>query len=89
MLLCSIPNRVEPENILLDADGFARLTDFGLSKEGVFGNDKTHTFCGTPEYLAPEVLHQEGYNQMVDWWSLGCLLYEMMTGLVGGYGFPN
>lgn len=71
---------LKPENILLDMDGHIVITDFGLSKE-VKSDDNTHTFCGTPEYLAPEVLRGQGHSHPVDWWSLGTLIYEMLTGL--------
>jgi len=73
---------LKPENILLDHDGHVRLTDFGLAKETTInGDDLTHTFCGTPHYLAPEVINRQGYGKEVDWWSLGTLLFEMITGL--------
>lgn len=71
---------LKPENILIDKDGHIVITDFGLSKE-VPKDDSTHTFCGTPEYLAPEVLKGQGHSYPVDWWSLGTLIYEMLTGL--------
>ncbi|RKP07476.1 molecular mechanism For the regulation of protein kinase B Akt By hydrophobic motif phosphorylation, partial [Thamnocephalis sphaerospora] len=72
---------LKPENILLAQDGHLVLTDFGLSKQfaGDFG--PTDTFCGTAEYLAPEVLRGERYSYSVDWWSLGTLLYEMIFGI--------
>eukprot|EP01108_Squamamoeba_japonica_P002802 TRINITY_DN238_c0_g1_i2.p2 TRINITY_DN238_c0_g1~~TRINITY_DN238_c0_g1_i2.p2 ORF type:complete len:269 (-),score=142.47 TRINITY_DN238_c0_g1_i2:129-935(-) len=73
---------LKPENILLRDDGHITLTDFGLCKEGLTGDaDRTDTFCGTPEYLAPEVLKGEGYTKAVDWWSYGSLVFEMLTGL--------
>uniref|UniRef100_A0A6B2L8U3 Protein kinase domain-containing protein n=1 Tax=Arcella intermedia TaxID=1963864 RepID=A0A6B2L8U3_9EUKA len=72
---------LKPENILIDSDGHIRLTDFGLSKEGFYKKmDRTNTFCGTPEYLAPEVLAGGNYNNAVDWWGFGALIYEMLTG---------
>ena len=75
---------LKPENILLDAAGHLRITDFGLSKEGVTtadGSGGTKTFCGTPEYLAPEVLENKPHGKAVDWWSYGTLIYELLCGL--------
>lgn len=68
------------ENILLDENGYAKLTDFGLAKF-IDKEDKAMTFCGTPEYLSPEVILGRGHNRPADWWSLGILIYEMMSGL--------
>ncbi|XP_043484530.1 ribosomal protein S6 kinase beta-1-like [Leptopilina heterotoma] len=71
---------LKPENILLDAEGHIKLTDFGLCKEHIEDDTVTHTFCGTIEYMAPEILMRSGHGKAVDWWSLGTLLYDMLTG---------
>ena len=71
---------LKPENILLDDDGHVCLTDFGLSTQ-IDPDSKTSTFCGTPEYLAPEVITAVGHDKAVDWWSLGILLYELTVGI--------
>ncbi|CAE7924482.1 pkgB, partial [Symbiodinium sp. KB8] len=71
---------LKPENLILDHQGHIRIADFGLSKEGVEGESVT-SICGTPEYLAPEILRRKPYGVGVDWWALGTLLYEMIAGL--------
>ncbi|XP_017775402.1 PREDICTED: ribosomal protein S6 kinase beta-2 isoform X2 [Nicrophorus vespilloides] len=71
---------LKPENILLDAQGHVKLTDFGLCKEHIQEGIVTHTFCGTIEYMAPEILTRSGHGKEVDWWSLGALMYDMLTG---------
>lgn len=70
---------LKPENILMDEDGYVCLTDFGLAKI-LDGNEQAYSFCGTPEYLAPEILEEKGHAFPVDWWALGILTYEMIVG---------
>ena len=69
---------LKPENVLIDTKGYLKLTDFGFAKvcEG-----RTYTLCGTPEYLAPEILLNKGHGKPVDWWTFGVLLYEMIAGI--------
>uniref|UniRef100_A0A4W5JRJ9 Protein kinase N2b n=1 Tax=Hucho hucho TaxID=62062 RepID=A0A4W5JRJ9_9TELE len=74
------------DNLLLDTEGYVKIADFGLCKEGMGYQDRTSTFCGTPEFLAPEVLTETSYTRAVDWWGLGVLIFEM---LVGESPFPG
>ena len=67
---------LKPENILLDKEGHVVITDFGFAKKVP---DRTWTLCGTPEYLAPEIIQSKGHNKAVDWWALGILIYEMLA----------
>lgn len=73
------------ENLLLDSEGHLKITDFGLCKEEISYGATTKTFCGTPEYLAPEVLEDNDYGRAVDWWGVGVVLYEMMCGRLPFY----
>ena len=69
---------LKPENLLIDDKGYLKLTDFGFAKKL---ESRTYTLCGTPEYLAPEILLQKGHGKPVDWWCLGILIYEMLVGI--------
>eukprot|EP01063_Lacrimia_lanifica_P005221 TRINITY_DN12_c0_g7_i1.p1 TRINITY_DN12_c0_g7~~TRINITY_DN12_c0_g7_i1.p1 ORF type:complete len:649 (+),score=307.91 TRINITY_DN12_c0_g7_i1:115-2061(+) len=75
---------LKPENLVLDSGGHVCLTDFGLAKTEV--TDVTHTFCGTPQYMAPELILKQGHGRAADWWSLGVFLFEMIAGVAP---FPN
>jgi len=68
---------LKPENILVSKDGYLKLSDFGLAKQAKTSN----TFCGTPEYISPEMLLGTGHDRTSDWWALGVLIYEMLTGI--------
>jgi len=79
------PKNISLENLMLDKDGHIKITDFGLCKEGITDAATMKTFCGTPEYLAPEVLEDNDYGRAVDWWGLGVVMYEMMCGRLPFY----
>ncbi len=72
---------LKPENVLIDSKGHIKITDFGLSKILNKDKQKTYTICGTPQYLAPEILSGAGYDDAVDWWSLGCIMFKMLIGI--------
>jgi protein kinase X len=69
---------LKPENVLINVNGYLKLTDFGFAK---IVDNKTYTLCGTPEYLAPEIILNKGHSKPVDWWTLGILMYEMLVGI--------
>lgn len=70
---------LKPENVLIDKDGYLRLTDFGLSKKGVAQTKGAKSVCGTPEYLAPEILNRVGHGKAVDWWTVGKFFYRPLN----------
>lgn len=71
---------LKPENVLIDKEGFIKLTDLGLSKR--ITSNRTYTLCGTPYYLAPEIIAIKSYGKPVDWWALGIIIFEMVAGTV-------
>jgi serine/threonine protein kinase len=70
---------LKPENILITEDGYLKLADFGLAK--MLGEGAANSFCGTPEYLSPEMINGSGHDLTIDWWTLGVLIYEMLVGI--------
>ncbi len=71
---------LKPENVLIGADGYIKIADFGLSRMNIEMDEAT-TICGTPEYLAPEIVYKKAYGKAVDWWTLGSIIYEMLVGI--------
>jgi len=69
---------LKPENLLLTSAGHIKITDFGFAK--LVNSERTFSLCGTPDYLAPEIIQSSGHGKAVDWWALGILIYEMLAG---------
>lgn len=72
---------LKPENVMIDDKGYVKVSDFGLAKLGITGKHDAKSVCGTPEYMAPEILFKMGHGKPVDWWTFGAILYEMLSGL--------
>lgn len=72
---------MKPENILIDCEGYLKIVDFGLSKKVISCRQKTFSYCGSAEYMAPEMILRSGHNSAIDYYSLGALLFELVTGL--------
>lgn len=72
---------LKPENVLIDKDGYIKITDFGLSRLDITGPEGAKSICGTPEYLAPEIVMKLHYGKSVDWWTLGSIIFEMLVGV--------
>ena len=77
---------LKPENLLVGIDGYLKLTDFGFAK---VVKGRTYTLCGTPEYLAPEILLNKGHGKPVDWWAMGILIYEMNHGFLFNFRYRS
>lgn len=84
-----IHRMLTPENVLMDANGYVQLNYFRHAKRLNTADDFTNSFVGSPEYMAPEVVERNGHDQRVDWWSLGCLMFEMATGVPPFEGTNN